>query len=338
MHHCRPTLLRKRAGCATVAYLSGETLLRSGVRLDAGLQLIHTIGCVSVRWREGAARAHRVPRAVRKGVALRHQTYRVRVDLKRRLNAAVDGVFDQQRRPLPRVAAVAVTAGREQVVEQVDLAGARARHALVHVVRPPIMMPSDVQFALVPRNVVGRADQIRKAMPRVAGRIIAFGIFARGIVKLGPRHGNEVRTFGDVQIAVGAVGNVAMVEPKVVRAVVDGDRVVARRTAHGLVVVRIERTITDTVADDLDVAHDHVRRTTEAKVAVDLSAAQTNDGLVRAHVDFARRELAGDVNHFRGSAGNGAGKGRERGHRLRRRIATTGRRVDAHAGLRGPTN
>src|SRR6478609_9849040 len=117
-------------------------------------------------------------------------------------------------------------------------------------------------------------------------------------MKLGPRHGNEVRTFGDVQIAVGTVGNVAMVEPDVVRAVVDGDRVVTRRTAHGLVVVRVERTITHAVADDLDIAHDHVRRTTEAQVTVDLSPAETDDGLVRAHTDFARRELSGDVNHF----------------------------------------
>ena len=72
----------------------------------------------------------------------------------------------------------------------------------------------------------------------------------RRVAELGPRNGDEVAAGVHVEIAVGAVGNVQVVHPDVMRAVRDADGVLAAAALPGAV-----RAV---VSDDLDVAQDHV--------------------------------------------------------------------------------
>ncbi len=180
-----------------------------------------------------------------------------------------------------------------------DLPGARAGHSLRHVLGPPVVVPGDVQVTDVDGQAVGRADQVREAVAFGAGRIVAAVVAARGVVELGPGHGDEVGAVGDVQVAVGAVGDVAVVEPDVVRRAVHRHRIVARRAPHRDVIVRVQRAISDAVADDLQVADDDVRRAAEPQMTVHLGPAQAGDGLVRSDADLGGGKDAFDVDDRR---------------------------------------
>ena len=217
-----------------------------------------------------------------------------------------------------------------------NLAEARARHALVHVVGPPVVVPGDVQLADVGGHVVARADQVREAVAAGAGRVAAADVGARRVVELGPRDGHEVRAAGGVEVAVGPVGDVAVVDPDVVRVVLDRHRVVARRAADGRVEARVERAVAHAVADDLEVADDDVADVADVDVAVHLGAAQADDGLVRADDDSPRRQHALDVDHRRRVARRRRVERGDRGHRARHRAAAAVHDRNAGVGDRRP--
>ena len=121
------------------------------------------------------------------------------------------------------------------------------------------------------------------------------------------------------------------------RAADDGDGVAARRAADGRVEAGIERAVADAVADDGQVAEDDVGRAVHLDVAVQRSAAQADDGLVRSDGEVAG-ERSGDVEDARGgAAGVGVERG-GRGHHGRRRRSAAGGSVRVHRVHRRPAD
>ena len=236
---------------------------------------------------------------------------------------------------MPGVRAVRIAAGREQVVPEVNLARSRARHALIHVVGPPVVMPADIQVSDVGGHAVGAADEVGEAVSAGTRRVVPTRVRARAVVELGPRHRDEISTVRDVQVPVRTVRYIAVIEPDVM-GVLYAHGVIARGAAHRGVVLGIELAVPDPVAHELEVAHDDVGDAADGDVAVHLGSAHTNDGLVGAHAQQTGLELAFHVHHGRRIAADGGIEIGQAGDCLRSRAASTAGGRRAHAGDRGP--
>ena len=129
-----------------------------------------------------------------------------------------------------------------------NLAVAIARHSLVDVLGPPVVVEGDVEVAHVAGDVVGGADQVRVPVAARAGERIGA---RRRVVELGPGDGDEIGPADDVEVAVGAVVDIVVIEPDVVRAVGYGDRIGAAAAVRGTVgaVVPHDGEVSD---DDVD--------------------------------------------------------------------------------------
>src|SRR5262245_45638290 len=110
--------------------------------------------------------------------------------------------------------------------------------------------------------VVRVPNEIRELMTAGSpGRIDS----APRVMELRPRDGDEVRAVRDVEVAVGTVGNVVVIEPQMLTLSLHRDCVGATRA-----VVRVVCTIE---ADDLETANNHVDRSVQSQMANKRGAA-----------------------------------------------------------------
>ena len=156
------------------------------------------------------------------------------------------------------------------------------------------------------------------------------------IGELGPRNGDEVGVVGDVEVAVGAVFDGAVVDPDVMCVPIDADRVATRRAAFAGVEGRIFGAVPHAVPRDREVTHDDVGRArANADRALHVRAARAaDDRLVGADVDCTRGQLALHVNDPRRRVANRRVELGQRRHEHGFAVATAGRA----AALRRPTN
>ena len=206
-----------------------------------------------------------------------------------------------------------------------DATEAHPRLTFHDEVRPPVVVPGDGE---VPGILAGIAvvvsDEIAVAMAVGSGRVGAAVVGASGrVVELGPRDCDEIVGMGDVEIAVGAIRDIVMIEPYVIGLALNRDGIIARGTARCRRVARVKRAVADRVADDLDVAKDDVGRPTHPDMSVDLGPAQTHNRLVRADGHSSRYQHALDVDHCSGRALDGTLQGRKGGDRDRRGVAAS---------------
>ncbi len=145
------------------------------------------------------------------------------------------------------------------VVEKVVSSVAHPWLALDDVVGPPVVVPGHVERnrgGKARRGRIRTADQVGEAMTCGARRVVPFIVGARCVRELRPRDRDEIGIVGDVEVAVGAVLDGAVVEPDVMSVAIDRDGVVAGRAACARVVVRVERAVAHAVARDLNVPED----------------------------------------------------------------------------------
>ena len=106
-------------------------------------------------------------------------------------------------------------------------------------------------------------------------------------MELGPGHGDIVGAVRDVEVTIGTIGDVAMINPDTVGVLLNGYGVIARRAPDRRIIVRIQRAIADRITHDLDIAQDHVRAATQLHVSVDLCPANACNRFVGSDGDLS---------------------------------------------------
>ncbi len=131
------------------------------------------------------------------------------------------------------------------------LSETNARHTFLHVRRPPIVVPGNIQVARIFAAVAVRAAyEVGELVTILIGRIRA-----PGVVKYGPRNRRIVGSVGDVEVTIRAIVNVAVIDPDVGRLMSNADRIGATGT--------VRWTIGAIVALDRDVSENYIRYGTQ---------------------------------------------------------------------------